>query len=186
VVNRILTRYMGEVMRAIDEGTPVDVADRAMQPLGLPMSPLALMDLVGLGVGLHVADSMHTVFPDRFHASENMRRIVDAGKTSFYVTGEDGSRTLDPEILPMLVQGDAPLTEQEILDRIGVALADEVRRMLDEDVVAEAQDIDLCMIMGAGWPFWLGGITPYLDRSGAAERATGSRFLPRGVASIPA
>ena len=66
------------------------------------------------------------------------------------------------------------------------ALADEIRRMLDEGVVAEAQDIDLCMILGAGWPFWLGGITPYLDRSGASERVTGGRFLPRGVASLPA
>ncbi len=58
--------------------------------------------------------------------------------------------------------------------------------MLDEGVVAEAQDIDLCLILGAGWPFHLGGITPYLDRSGAAERATGRRFLPPGVAGLPA
>ncbi len=57
--------------------------------------------------------------------------------------------------------------------------------MLDEGVVAEAQDIDLCMILGAGWPFHLGGITPYLDREGISERVTGRRFLPRGVASLP-
>ncbi len=59
--------------------------------------------------------------------------------------------------------------------------------MLDEGVVAEAQDIDLCMIMGAGWPFWLGGITPYLDRSGAAERGDRAS-LPaagRGLAARP-
>ena len=52
--------------------------------------------------------------------------------------------------------------------------------MLDEGVVAEAQDIDLCMILGAGWPFHLGGVTPYLDRSGTSERVTGKRFLPTG------
>jgi hypothetical protein len=40
------------------------------------------------------------------------------------------------------------------------------------------------MLLGAGWPFWLCGITPYLDRSGAAERATGHRFLAPGVASL--
>jgi hypothetical protein len=34
------------------------------------------------------------------------------------------------------------------------------------------------MIMGAGWPFHLGGITPYLDRTGIAERVTGSRLQP--------
>ena len=54
--------------------------------------------------------------------------------------------------------------------------------MLDEGVVAAAQDIDLCMILGAGWPFHLGGITPYLDRSGLAR----PRFLAPGVASVPA
>jgi hypothetical protein len=42
--------------------------------------------------------------------------------------------------------------------------------------VAEAADIDLCMLLGAGWPFHLGGITPYLDHSGVAERVTGRRF----------
>jgi len=42
--------------------------------------------------------------------------------------------------------------------------------MLDEGVVQSAEDIDLCMIMGAGWPFHLGGITPYLDRVGASQK----------------
>ncbi|CAB4947516.1 unannotated protein [freshwater metagenome] len=50
-------------------------------------------------------------------------------------------------------------------------------------MVAEAADIDLCMLLGAGWPFHLGGVTPYLDRTGTSERVTGQRFLPRGVAS---
>ena len=58
--------------------------------------------------------------------------------------------------------------------------------MLDEGVVAEAQDIDLCLITGAGWPFHLGGITPYLDRAGVSERANGKPFLAPGVASVPA
>ncbi len=57
--------------------------------------------------------------------------------------------------------------------------------MLDEGVVASPKDIDLCMLLGAGWPFWLGGITPYLDRSGASERVTDERFLEPGVASVP-
>ena len=64
------------------------------------------------------------------------------------------------------------------------AMAEEIRLMLEEGVVAEAQDIDLCMIMGAGWPFHLGGITPYLDRSGVSERVNGERFLPAGVATL--
>ncbi len=53
--------------------------------------------------------------------------------------------------------------------------------MLDEGVVAEPQDIDLCMILGAGWPFHNGGITPYLDRSGTSQRVTGRRFHAVGT-----
>ncbi len=81
--------------------------------------------------------------------------------------------------------GDAPLDRASRCAASALAaLAQEIRLMLDEGVVAEAQDIDLCMILGAGWPFHLGGVTPYLDRTGISERVTGKRFLPRGVASL--
>jgi hypothetical protein len=57
--------------------------------------------------------------------------------------------------------------------------------MLDEAAVEAPMDIDLCLILGAGWPFHLGGITPYLDIEGISERVNGHRFLPLGVASVP-
>ena len=66
----------------------------------------------------------------------------------------------------------------------GPLLEDAAAEAFDEGVVAEPLDIDLCMILGAGWPFHLGGITPYLDRTGIAEKVAGSRFLPKGVASL--
>ena len=56
--------------------------------------------------------------------------------------------------------------------------------MLAEGVVAEPQDVDLCLLLGGGWGFWNGGITPYLDRCGVSEQVTGRRFLPPGVASV--
>jgi 3-hydroxyacyl-CoA dehydrogenase len=81
-------------------------------------------------------------------------------------------------VLAELSGGDHPSTADEVRQRALEGLADEIRRMLDEGVVAAPEDIDLCMIMGAGWPFHLGGITPYLDRTGVAEKATGARFRP--------
>ena len=42
VVNRVLLRLMGEVAAAFDEGTPADVADNALRPMGLPMTPFTL------------------------------------------------------------------------------------------------------------------------------------------------
>ena len=71
---------------------------------------------------------------------------------------------------------ETPLAAGEVRERALEALAEEIRLMLDEGVVAAPEDIDLCMILGAGWPFHLGGITPYLDRAGITEKVTGTRF----------
>ncbi|HVE64040.1 MAG TPA: 3-hydroxyacyl-CoA dehydrogenase NAD-binding domain-containing protein [Mycobacteriales bacterium] len=187
VVNRLLTRFLGEVTRAVDEGAPFDVADHALDPLGLPMSPFLLLALVGPAVGLHVAKTLHEAYPDRYYVSANLERLVAAGKPGIYTWGADGQQ-VDPDVAAMFAPrpGAQPPTGAEVRDRALAALAQEIRLMLDEGVVAEAQDIDLCLLLGAGWPFHNGGITPYLDRTGVSERVNGSRFLPRGVASLPA
>jgi 3-hydroxyacyl-CoA dehydrogenase/enoyl-CoA hydratase/carnithine racemase len=178
VVNRVLTRFTSEVFKAIDAGTPLDVVNEAFDPLGLPMRPIALLQLVGPAVAYHVGETLHTAFPDRFVDSPNLKKIVDAG-LPLLVDDE-----INTEVVKLLDAGDAPLTADEVRAKALAALAEEIRIMLDEGVVAEAQDIDLCMILGAGYPFHLGGITPYLDRSGIAEQVTGKRFLPRGVANV--
>ncbi|MFE7814568.1 3-hydroxyacyl-CoA dehydrogenase NAD-binding domain-containing protein [Streptomyces sp. NPDC057433] len=185
VVNRILTRFMGEVQNVIDEGTPVQTAEKAVEPLGLPMSPLVLLELVGPAIGLHVSETLNRSFPDRFTVSPNLKAVVEAGKRGFYVH-DSGRPELDPGVAALLEQGDTVLTEEQVRARVLDAVAQEIGLMLDEGVVAEAQDIDLCLITGAGWPFHLGGITPYLDREGVSERVNGKRFLAPGVASVPA
>jgi 3-hydroxyacyl-CoA dehydrogenase/enoyl-CoA hydratase/carnithine racemase len=181
VVNRLLTRFLGEVTASVEQGTPVAVADRALDPLGLPMSPFDLLTLVGPPVALHVAERMHEAFPDRFHVGEGLRKMVELGKSSVY--SEPG--VVDPD-LAGIDAGDSPLTEDQVRERAVNALAEEIRLMLDEGVVQAVQDVDLCMLLGAGWPFWLGGISAYLDRAGVSEAVTGKRFLPKGVASLPA
>ncbi|MGC7098882.1 3-hydroxyacyl-CoA dehydrogenase NAD-binding domain-containing protein [Amycolatopsis lurida] len=185
VVNRLLTRFLGEVLAAVDEGTPFEVADRALDPLGLPMSPLTLLQLVGPPVALHVAETMHRAFPDRFGVSQNLKKFVEAGKSAVWQWDDKGNATVDPEVAALWERGDRPSTEEQLRERALSVLAEEVRIMLDEGVVAEAQDIDLCLILGAGWPFWLGGITPYLDRSGVSEKVNGKPFLAPGIASVP-
>ncbi|HEX4724346.1 MAG TPA: 3-hydroxyacyl-CoA dehydrogenase NAD-binding domain-containing protein [Pseudonocardiaceae bacterium] len=185
VVNRLLTRFLGEVVAAVDQGTPFEVADRALEPLGLPMSPLVLLQLVGPAVALHVAETMHAAFGDRFGVSANMRRFVEAGKTAVWTWDAAGNQTVDPDVAALWQLGDAPLTAEQVRDRALEALAEEIRLMLADGVVAEAQDIDLCLLLGAGWPFWLGGITPYLDRAGVSERVNGKPFLAPGTASVP-
>jgi 3-hydroxyacyl-CoA dehydrogenase/enoyl-CoA hydratase/carnithine racemase len=172
VVNRLLTRFLGEVIATVDEGTPFEVAEHAPDPLGLPTTPFLLLQLVGPAVALHVGETLHAAYPDRFAVSPKLRALVAAGQTAVY--GPDFS--VVPAVAAILAGGDRPSTPEQVRERALEALAEEIRLILDEGVVAAPEDIDLCLILGAGWPFHLGGITPYLDRSGIAEKVTGTRF----------
>jgi 3-hydroxyacyl-CoA dehydrogenase/enoyl-CoA hydratase/carnithine racemase len=186
IVNRLLGRFMGEVSRVVDEGTPVEVADGAFAGLA-PMPPFVLLALVGPAIALHNSETLARAFPDRFYVSENLRRVVEAGKPGFYVW--DGPKpSLDPEVAALFETPAEPvvLDRGQVRERVLSALADEARRMLDDGVVTAPEDLDLAMITGAGFSFWNGGLTPLLDRSGVAEAAAGGRFLAPGVASLPA
>ena len=184
VVNRLLTRFMGEITDAIDEGTPPLIADSAMKSLGLPMSSLELLGLVGPGVALHVAETLHENLGDRYRISPTMARFVADGIKSFYLKNPDGTQSINPAALELVTKGDHPSTAEEVRLRALKALAQEARMMLDEGVVSTPQEIDICMLMGSGWPLHLGGILPYLDREGISEEVTGKRFHAPGVASL--
>jgi 3-hydroxyacyl-CoA dehydrogenase/enoyl-CoA hydratase/carnithine racemase len=177
VVNRLLAKVMGEAARAVYQGTPLLTVEKAFQPLGLPMTPFQLIDLVGWKVAAHVQDTMVRAFPDRFYANENFHalaelpEVVEKDKNG-KVTGwtKAAEKTLKGAV------GSTPATEDEILRRVQDGLAQEIKIMLDEGVVPEVEDIDLCLILGAGWPFIDGGASPYLDREGASERVFGDTF----------
>ena len=185
VVNRLLTRFMGEITDAIDEGTPYEVADAAMAPLGLPMSSLQLLGLVGPGVALHVAETLHSSLGDRYKISPTMQAFVKNGIKTFYVRDADGRQIPNPEALAQIHAGSLPSTADQVRSRALNALASEAKMMLDEGVVSSAAEIDLCMLLGSGWPMHLGGILPYLDREGISDSVNRERFHPAGVASLP-
>jgi 3-hydroxyacyl-CoA dehydrogenase/enoyl-CoA hydratase/carnithine racemase len=179
VVNRVLAKVLGEAMHAVDTGTPFEVVDSALDPIGLPMSPFELLDLVGLTVGAHVLDTHAAAFPDRFFASANLHALAEQGV--LLAKDKDGRATGFEKRAVALVRkslpkGAEPMTAEAFRDRVETGLADEVHRMLEDGVVGAAEDVDLCLLLGAGFPFSAGGITPYLDRVGASERAFGGTF----------
>jgi 3-hydroxyacyl-CoA dehydrogenase/enoyl-CoA hydratase/carnithine racemase len=175
VVNRVLAKVLGEAMHAVDTGTPFEVVDGALAPLGLPMSPFELLELVGLKVGAHVLDTHHAAFPERFFASENLHKLAEYG-TVLERDSKGKIKGFDKKAVQIVAGGTSPMTGEEFLRRVEDGLADEVHRMLEDDVVHAAEDIDLCLILGAGYPFQMGGVTPYLDRVGASQRAFGDTF----------
>jgi len=185
VVNRLLTRFMGEVTDAVDEGTSPEDADNAMRSIGFPMSPFELLDLVGPGVALHVSQTLHENLGPRYRISPTMQAMVAGKVRTFYIKGADGKFSANPDALALIAKGTTASTAEQVRDRALKALATEARMMLDEGVVATAAEIDLCMLMGSGWPMHLGGILPYLDREGISDAVCGQRFHSPGIASLP-
>ena len=157
VVNRILTRMTRVIMDAIEHGTPVDEVDEAVMSLGMPMAPSVLLQMVGPRVANHVLERMHETFPDRFPLSPTLAN---------YAEGND----------EVVVVEDAPWTPEQVVEAVLEAVADEIHRLLEEGVVAEAADVDQGLLLGAGWPFFLGGITKHLDQTGISERLFGHQL----------
>ncbi|WP_300265775.1 3-hydroxyacyl-CoA dehydrogenase NAD-binding domain-containing protein [Microbacterium sp.] len=177
VVNRLLAKVMGEAARAVYEGTPIADVEKAFAPLGLPMGPFQLIDLVGWKVAAHVQDTMVRHFPDRFYANDNFHALAELDTV---VEKDKGGRVTGwskaAEKALKGAVGDAPASTEAILARVQDGLAQEIKLMLDEGVVPDVEDIDLCLILGAGWPFIDGGASPYLDREGASDRTFGGTF----------
>jgi 3-hydroxyacyl-CoA dehydrogenase len=173
IVNRLLGRFLGEVARIVDDGTPLSVADGAFAGIA-PMPPFMLLGLVGPAIALHNAETLHAAFPDRFYVSPNLQRFAAEGKTSVYAP----DLSIDPDVAAIFTPADEPvaLTAQEVRARALSALAEEARLMLDDGVVAAPEDLDLAMITGAGFSFWNGGLTMLLDREGISEKVTGKTF----------
>jgi 3-hydroxyacyl-CoA dehydrogenase/enoyl-CoA hydratase/carnithine racemase len=165
VVNRLLSRTTTVLMDALERGNTVDETDEAMLRLGLPMAPSVLLQMVGPRVANHVLHTLHEAYPDRYPLSPTLDN---------FAKGSDD----------VVIREQAPRTVDEIHQAVLEAVADEVSHMLDEGVVAEAADVDTCLILGAGYPFWLGGITKHLDQTGVSERVLGRRLAD--LAAAPA
>ncbi|WP_029253535.1 3-hydroxyacyl-CoA dehydrogenase NAD-binding domain-containing protein [Paraoerskovia marina] len=187
VVNRLLVLLLGKIAEAVEGGTPVEAADRALRPLGLPMPPFQLLDLVGPAVGLHVLTSLREDLGERIPQSPGLEKLVEDGtRLSLKPAAKGLPADVDPEIQSAFAATPGTgLDEAGVLDSVLTALTVEIGHMLDEKVIETPTQIDLCMILGAGWGFHLGGITPYLDRTGYSEKVLGRRLLPDGVANVP-
>jgi 3-hydroxyacyl-CoA dehydrogenase len=163
VVNRVLTRFTRVLMDALEHGNTVEEVDEAILSLGMPMAPSMLLGLVGPCVANHVLETMHEAYPDRFPLSPALAALAEGNEIPLV---DERRRTRD-----------------EIVEDALEAVADEVARLLEESVVPEAKDVDTCLILGAGWPFFMGGVTKYLDQTGISERLFGRPFAEVGAAA---
>ncbi len=177
LVNRLLTKLLGDCFQMVSEGADFQQVDDAALMLGLPMAPFELLTLVGPAVALHVGETCHKAWPDRFPLNEQFKKMVDSKATQIY-QGFGPNKKLDPKVEEAFKdKGDKEFVKEEILDRLLTNMTVEIDHILKEKVVSDPKDIDTAMILGAGWPFFNGGITLYLDVVGYTPKVLQKVFF---------
>jgi 3-hydroxyacyl-CoA dehydrogenase len=168
--NRMLQKYLQQALFLLDEGCSPQQIDGAMQKWGMAMGPLAVGDLSGLDIGWSIRKRRYIERPDMVY-SRIADRICEAGRLG-QKTGkgwyryEPGQRTPlpDPEAEAILAAYRAEhhipqrkVSDEEIVQRLLFALANEGAAILSEGIAQRASDIDVVYITGYGFPATRGG-----------------------------
>jgi 3-hydroxyacyl-CoA dehydrogenase/enoyl-CoA hydratase/3-hydroxybutyryl-CoA epimerase len=186
LVNRVLSVYLAEAVAMVEEGFSIASLDRRMCDFGMPAGPLELLDQIGLDVAGKVTDTLRSAFPGRVPDRRLLAGMLAAGRTGrkgkpgFYRWGE-GKPVPDQEGVAALAGGGSPdgrareghetagePVAASDVPRLVYPMIAEAVGCLEEGVVSRPEEVDLAMVMGIGWPPFLGGLLRYADDTGLA------------------
>ncbi len=198
LVNRILGPCLNEAGHLLDESWEVAAVDRAWRDFGMPMGPFRLIDEIGIDVVRHAGEALAKGLGARLTPAPALLALAESGRLGrkngrgFY-RYRDGrkprfDRSVDADIG---WSGPGPRGDPAIVrERLVLAMINEAARVLQEGVVDSAADVDLGMVMGAGFPPFRGGLLRYADTRGAASLVRdletlrdrwGARFEPAAL-----
>ena len=155
LVNRILMPYLVEAASMFEHGGDPEEIDNAMLDFGMPMGPLRLLDEVGLDVAMHVAKTLAAAFPDRMEIPKVVAKLLESGHigrkggSGFYVY-DNASPAVNAQVIAFQTGTEAtPNDAKEILSGL---MFQEAQLCLEEGVAESADDIELAMVFGTGFP----------------------------------
>ncbi|MFP6667041.1 MAG: 3-hydroxyacyl-CoA dehydrogenase NAD-binding domain-containing protein [Pirellulales bacterium] len=179
LVNRLLLPYMTEASQLLIEGATPKQVDRAATSFGMPMGPINLFDVVGLDVAVHAGATMLAAFPDRVITSPLIQNLVEAGRLGkksgrgFYsYENKKGRPEADAALdgfLGPLQQSKTEFDSEQLTNRLFLPMLLEATRVLEEQLVRDARDVDLGLIFGTGFPPFKGGLLFWADTLGASR-----------------
>ena len=197
LVNRLLLPYLNEAMYLLEEGMSIEEVDKYYLKFGMPMGPFHLIDEVGIDVSVKVAKIFHEAFGERAKPSPLMSKIMETGRLGkknqkgFYLYDEKGKKLeLDQSVYKDLGLSTPtnPYNAELCVNRgIFAMLNEAVRALVDDKIVEKAEEVDLAMIMGTGFPPFKGGLMKYADSIGTRKITdellrfaddVGARFKP--------
>lgn len=183
LVNRILFPYFGAFSQLIRDGADFRQIDKAMERFGWPMGPAYLLDVVGLDTAVHCQDVMAAGFErmaldfdsaiDKLYAQKDLGQKTGSGFYLYQPDKRGKPKKLPNPQIEALVASVQPskrdFTDQEIVERMMVALCLETVRCLEDGIVATAIEADMGLVLGLGYPAFRGGALRYVDSIGVAE-----------------
>lgn len=178
LVNRLLGPYLDEAVRLFVAGADPARLDRLMLDFGMPMGPLRLLDEVGLDVATHASASLHAAYGERMIPCSAVQELMSAqrlgAKTGrgFYVhppRGKGQPRLADDLGTFQKESTARNFSDEELVDRMVLSMANEAARCLEEGVVESAQMLNLATVFGMGFAPFRGGLWRYVESLGGAE-----------------
>lgn len=180
LVNRILFPYFGAFAQLISDGADFRQIDKVMEKFGWPMGPAYLLDVVGIDTGVHAQkvmaagfDRMQQKFASATDALFEKGMLGQKSGSGFYLYEPDKrgkpKKLPNPEIDSVLAgvqSGKREFEDQEILDRMMVAMCLETIRCLDDGIVETPIEADMGLVLGLGFPPFRGGALRYVDSIG--------------------
>ncbi len=186
LVNRVLTPYLLEAVRLLEEGVPANSIDQAAVDFGMPVGPIELADTVGLDICLSVAETLSG--PLGVPVPQELRELVAQGRLGkktghgFYRYDAKGrprrSRRTSGGRLPRHIP---------IMERLVLRLLNEAMVCLREQIVDGPDAVDAGMVYGTGFAPYLGGPMRYAESLGSTgighslyrlSQEYGERFAP--------
>ncbi len=169
--NRMLRHYGREAALCVMEGASPAQVDQAMERWGMAMGPMAVGDLAGLDIGYRAREQLSDEEKGPRVNYLLADRLVEAGRlgqksgAGYYRYNPDTrAREEDPAVAEIITATRAelgitprPVSEEEIVDRLTLALANEGARILEEGIAQRASDIDVVYCFGYGFPRFRGG-----------------------------
>ncbi len=166
LVNRLLLPYLNEAAMALQEGAKAKDVDENMVAFGMPMGPFALLDAIGVDISAKVSEILYDAYGPRMKPAEILGALYKAGRvgikggSGFYEYG-DGDGSVVQSMIEKIGKAPCPFT----IDRVVMPMINEAVIALQEGV-ASANDIDIAMMAGTGFPQDKGGPLHYADQIG--------------------
>ncbi|WP_258127479.1 3-hydroxyacyl-CoA dehydrogenase NAD-binding domain-containing protein [Achromobacter anxifer] len=193
VGNRMLTGYWREAGFLLEEGASPQQVDGALTRFGMAMGPLAMADLAGMDINWATRKRLAPTRPAHLRYSKVADRICELGRfgqktQAGYYRYEPGSRLPLPDpVVDGIIEECAreagiarrTVSDEEIVERCMLALANEGARIIDEGIAQRASDVDVVYVHGYGFPGARGGPMFHAQTLGLAQTLGKIRALQR-------